>query len=132
MEGKPRPDLFEKFIVKQTDQLPPEETGPEKAIKAYLRMKMKAERRKGRRKLGKHRWDPQVGNMVLVKREAVSDAIAGITKKCIHPYQGPYKITKVTAPAMYEIAEVNGKLRGVFKKSALKPYLKESEDTQET
>jgi hypothetical protein len=66
-------------------QLPSEETGPEKALKAYIRMKMKAERRKGRRKLGKHRWDPQVGDMVLVKPEAVSDAVAGITKKFIHP-----------------------------------------------
>jgi hypothetical protein len=45
MEGKCRPDLFDKLLKKDPDQLPQTEKAEEKALKAYARLKMKAERR---------------------------------------------------------------------------------------
>lgn len=125
MYDEPRPDLFKKFITKEADQMPPTESHQEKALKAYIKLREKATKRNRRRKVGKTQWNPQVGDLVLVKRQTVSDTVAGITGKFMRPYQGPVKISKVIPPAMYEISEMNGKVRGVFNKNALKPYQQE-------
>jgi hypothetical protein len=122
MEGKPKPDLFRNVLTKHLDQLPQEESGHEKAVQAYLRMKLKAEKRNRRRKVRKHRWEPRVDDLVLAKRQATADAFSGISSKFIHPYAGPFRISKIIPPAMYELVELNGKMRGVFQKDALKAY----------
>jgi hypothetical protein len=75
--------------------------------------------------MGKTQWNPPIEDLVLVKRQTVSDAVAGISSKFVRPYQGRAKISKVIPPSMYEISEINGKVRGVFNKNALKPYLQE-------
>jgi hypothetical protein len=94
--------------------------------KAFLKMKQKAERRNRMRKVGKHKWEPQVGDLVLAKRQAVANAIAGISSKFIHNYAGPFRINKVMPPAMFELCEMNGKIRGVYHKDALKAYQQDS------
>jgi predicted aspartyl protease len=48
---------------------------------------------------------------------------AGIIAKFTQMYTEPMKVTKLMPPAAYEVAEPNGKIRGVFHKEALKPYL---------
>jgi hypothetical protein len=125
LHDKPMPDLYRKFLTKETDQMPPCESSQEKALKTYIKMKEKAARRNRRRKLGKTEWNPRVGDLVLLKRQASSDAVAGVTGKFMRLYQGPMRISRVIPPSTYEISELDGKVRGMFNKNALKPYLKE-------
>jgi hypothetical protein len=120
---KPRPDLFAKVIIKDPDQLPQGEDRETRALKAYLRMKKRTERRNKRNKVGRHLWDTQLGDMALAKHQTSSDAIAGVISKFGHVFQGPFKITTFTPPAMFELTDLNGKIRGVFNKKALKPYI---------
>jgi transposase InsO family protein len=123
MEGKSRPDLFHKFLTKRAEEVPPNETTAEKAVKAFLRMKNKADRRNRRRKVGTTKWDPLVGDQVLVKRQVNSDGAAGQTSKFTPMFHGPFKIVKMTPPAMYEVESADGKTRGVFHKQAMKAYI---------
>jgi hypothetical protein len=123
--GQPRPDLFRKFLTKKADELPSGESTQQKALKAYARMKEKSVRRNKRRMQGRTQWNPQVGDLVLVKRQATADAVAGVTSKFIQLYQGPLKVAKLIPPSMYEIVEIDGKMRGVFNKEAMKPYLQD-------
>jgi hypothetical protein len=95
MLGQPRPDLYRKFLTKEADELPSGESTQQKALKAYAKMKDKSVRRNKRRRLGRTQWNPQVGDLVLVKRQATADAVAGVTSKFIQPYQGPLKVAKI-------------------------------------
>jgi hypothetical protein len=38
-------------------------------------------------------------------------------------YVGPMKISKIFPPSTYEVSELDGKVKGVFNKGALKPYI---------
>jgi len=88
----PRPDLFEEFLKKGSEQKLPAESLQEKVLKAYVRMKEKAAKRNKRGKNSSSKWKPQVGDLVLVKCH-VSDAADSITKKFARPYDGPWKVT---------------------------------------
>ena len=66
-----------------------------------------------------------MNEQVLVRAQQTSDAAIGVTAKFIHPYEGPYIISKVIPPSTYEISTTKGKIRGEFNKRALKPYLEE-------
>jgi hypothetical protein len=52
----------------------------------------------------------------------MSDATRGVTSKFIRPYEGPYVITDVLSPSIFEISDLSGKARGRFNKQSLKPY----------
>jgi hypothetical protein len=81
----------------------------------YVRMEKAEKRNKG----GKNyfsKWKPQVGNLVLAKCQAVSDAVDGITKKFVRPYDGPWKVTRVINPPTYEVANEQGKITMVTRK----------------
>jgi transposase InsO family protein len=127
MFGKPKPDLFEGILKKKADQLPKEETREEKAINAYARIKLKAAKRNEKRTKGKAVWNPQIGDLVLVKRQAVSEGSTGTIAKFVQIYTEPMVVTKQVSPSAYEISERSGKLRGKFNKEALKPYLQADE-----
>jgi len=122
LEAK-KPDLFEKILTKSTENLPEPETVGDKDMKAYARKRKKARDRRERRKTGNKTWEPKVNDKVLVKAQPASDAAVGVTAKFIHPYEGPYIITRVIPPSTYEISTTSGKVRGEFNKKALKPYL---------
>ena len=62
---------------------------------------------------------------VLVRAQPASDAAVGVTAKFIHPYEGPYIISRVIPPSTYELSTASGKIRGEFNKKSLKPYLEE-------
>jgi hypothetical protein len=119
----PRPDLFEEFLKKGSEQKPPAENLQEKVLKAYIRMKEKAAKRNKRGKNSSSKWKPQVGDLVLAKCQAVSDAAGGITKKFARPYDGPWKVTRVINPTTYEVADEQGKITKDFNQNPMKPYL---------
>jgi hypothetical protein len=85
--------------------------------------KLKAEKRRRKRKPGSTKWEPQLNDHVLIRIHPMSDAVRGITSKFIRPYEGPYVITEVLSPSMFEISDLNGKARGKYNKQSLKPYL---------
>jgi hypothetical protein len=89
----PRPDLFEEFLKKGSEQKPLGESLQEKVLKAYVRMKEKAVKQNERGKNSSSEWKPQVGDLVLAKCQAVSDAADSITKKFARPYDGPWSHT---------------------------------------
>jgi hypothetical protein len=46
----------------------------------------------------------------------------------MRPYEGPYNISKMIDPNMYEIQDEKGKPRGLFHLSHMKPYLQTCKD----
>jgi hypothetical protein len=122
MEGKSRLDLFAS-MRKDPGQLLQEESTEDKSLRAYERMKLKADRRNRQKKRGRHQWDPQVDDLVLAKQQAVSEANAGFSSKLVHPFHGPFKIVKVMPPAMFQLTGLDRNVRGVYQKGAIKAYL---------
>jgi hypothetical protein len=59
MEGKLKPDIFEDLLTKEMDQFPEEETGHQKAVKAFIKMKQK------RKNAIEEKWDNTYGNHKL-------------------------------------------------------------------
>ena len=51
---------------------------------------------------------------VLVRAQPASDVAVGVTAKFIHPYEGPYIISRVIPPSTYELSTTSGKVRGEF------------------
>jgi hypothetical protein len=123
MFNDPKPDLFEKFLKKGLEQKPPIESLQEKVLKVYVRMKEKAAKRNKRKRVSGSKWKPQVGDLILAKRQAVSDAVDGVTKKFAGPYDGPWKVTRVINPTTYEVADEQGVVRKVYNQNAMKRYL---------
>ncbi|PNF14204.1 hypothetical protein B7P43_G12568 [Cryptotermes secundus] len=120
--GVVRRELFEQIIQKLPDRSRKEDL-PNKILKAYARMKKRAEKRRSRKRLLKNKWEPQIGDPVLVKGQPVSSADQGITGKFQRPYEGPYYIKKLVNPYMYELQNEVGKLKGLYHLSHLKPYI---------
>jgi DNA polymerase elongation subunit (family B) len=124
MLGKPKPDLFQRIVAKSADQKSQEESAEDKALKAFLQMKLKAESRDRKRKLGRATWNPQVDDRVLVKRQNISNAEANTTSKFTELFEGSFRITRLIPPSAYEVTGQDGRVRGVFNKQALKAYLR--------
>jgi hypothetical protein len=125
--GKPRPDVFKKIIKEESHQLPVEDTLAEKLLKAYAKSKLRAEGRNRKRKTGKSRWRPKLYDLVLVKRQPVSEAPQGIIGKFQRPFEGPFTIRKIINPALFEPCDEGGNVRGLYNLRHLKPYLRGTE-----
>jgi hypothetical protein len=57
-----------------------------------------------------------------VKQQATADAAMSKSSKFMLPYLGPFRITNITPPAMFELHDMNNKLRGVYHKTAIKAF----------
>jgi hypothetical protein len=99
------------------------ETLESKTLKAYARMKLRADKRKSKHRTGATKWKPQLRDKVLVKCQPTSDASQGVTGKFQRPFEGPFIISKIITPSVYEVADNQGKLRGKFNLGHLRPYL---------
>jgi hypothetical protein len=64
--GEVKGGLFKEICQKLPDK-PPKKDLPTIILKAYAKMKEKAEKRKSRKRKGNFRWQPQIGDQVLVK-----------------------------------------------------------------
>jgi hypothetical protein len=118
-----KPDIFRKILQKEADQSPKDEPLADKLLKAYAKMKLKAEKRNRKRRTGKTLWKPKLGGFVLVKCHPASDAAQGITTKFQMPYEGPYLISREISPAIFELSDTDNRVRGIFSIKHLKPYL---------
>jgi hypothetical protein len=83
--------------------------------------KINSKTRRDNRK-GRAHWKPKVENKVLLRTQPMSHAGVGITAKFLHPYEGPYVITKIIPPSTFELADEKGRIRGQFNKKLLKAY----------
>jgi hypothetical protein len=128
LSGEERPDLFKQILKSEPDQQPAKEELASKILRAYAKMKLKAEKRNRGKRSGKDKWKPQLNDLVLVKCQHTSDATKGTTGKFHRPYEGPYSVSEIINPNMYEIQDEKGKLRGLFHLSHMKPYLQACKD----
>jgi transposase InsO family protein len=124
LSGKPKPDVFRTLLRKQPEQLPVEDNLADKLLKAYVRSKLKAEKRNRKRKSGKSRWRPKLMDLVLVKRQPTSDAAQGVIGKFQRPFEGPFTIRKIVNPSLFELCDKEGSFRGLYNLQHLKPYLR--------
>jgi hypothetical protein len=100
-----------------------EDTLAEKLLKAYSRVKQKAEKQNRKLKTGRTNWKPKVNDLVLVRRQPAADAAQDVSRKFQRPSEGPYTILMIINPVMHELYNEEGKLRGLFSLKHLKPYL---------
>jgi hypothetical protein len=56
-------------------------------------------KKNAKRKWGTTNWEPQIGDLVLIKRQVTSDATIGIIVKFLHPFSSPVRITELLPPA---------------------------------
>jgi hypothetical protein len=125
MYGTERPNVFMKMVPNESWPDKEDEETEEKIRRAYVKMKKRAMAREKRRKRGNAEWNPELNEKVLVKTRPISDAVRGITSKCLHLFQGPCRISKVLGHSAYELRDEQGKVRGEFNKKQLKQYKEE-------
>jgi hypothetical protein len=125
--GAERDDIFQNCVSKVLKGEEKREELHEKIKRAYERMRQRANNRKNKRKHGNVKWKPRVEDKILVRTQPSSDAIAGVTKKFIRPYEGPYVISKVISSSTVEICDKNRKVRGQYNLKSIKPC-KEASD----
>lgn len=66
----------------------------------------------------------QVGDLVLLRTNPVSDAAAGLAQKFALLYEGPLKISSLPHPNVYELVDPQtGKIKGTYNTANLRPYL---------
>jgi hypothetical protein len=94
-----------------------------KISKAYNRAKSKAEKIRNKRRKGKFEWNPQIGDLVLVKSQIISDATKDMIGKNQQTYEGPFLIREMTNPGLFRLESELGVSKGLFHISHLKPYI---------
>jgi hypothetical protein len=128
MYNAPKPDMFKELLPTGPKSLTEVKTPEDKAFRAYLRAKLRIARRTRRNKAGQTRWEPKILDKVLARQQPISDAAKGITAKFIPPYNGPWIISRIMPPSTYELSDSTGKIRGIFSKKDLKPFLTLNDD----
>jgi transposase InsO family protein len=125
MFDSPAPNLFAKLVPRYPGPHPKEETIAEKSMKAYTRMRQRAAARKERRQRARTHWNPKLFEIVLVRTQPISDATKGISGKLERPYQGPWKVTKIVSPSIFELTDQQGRNREIYNKRTLKQFRSE-------
>jgi hypothetical protein len=120
--GEVKIELFTE-IVKKLPGRPIKEDIPNKILKAYAKMKHRAEVRKAKLKRSTRNWKPQIGDPVLVKSQPVSDTIQGVIAKFHRPYIGPFWIKQIVNPSLYQVQDKDGVMKGLYNLAHLKPYI---------
>ena len=91
---------------------------------AVERQRKRAEKRKLKAKRRKRRWDPVIGDKVLVKDHKLSSLLKGRYHRMELLYKGPMEITKVLGCHTYELKNLkSGRTEGRFHKQMMRPYL---------
>jgi hypothetical protein len=122
MYGGVAPRLFSELLPTSPEEDTEPLTSEQKAAQVFARLKKRAEKRERREKRGLRKWDPRLGEEVLVEACRLSDANRGLTHKFARPYEGPFSISRIVSPAIFEITDSTGRIRGMFSKGALKKF----------
>jgi hypothetical protein len=123
MHGVDRPRLFAELTTHGFDgEVSPLSQRENEAL-GFDRIKRQAEERHRKKRNGRRKWDPGIGEMVLVEAGNQSDALEGVTHKFQRSYDGPYRISRVVTHSIFELVDVRGNVRGRYNKRALKKFL---------
>jgi hypothetical protein len=122
MFGGEGPNIFEELLPEMPEGRPVSDDIQTKIAKAYEKMLRKINAKKRGKGRGRAHWKPKLNDKVLLRTQHMSDAVAGITAKFLHPYEGPYLIAKVIPPSTFELSDEKGRIRGQFNKKSLKAY----------
>jgi hypothetical protein len=74
---------------------------------AIDKIKEMAKIRKSKKRKVKFKWQPQVGEQALVKRQPVSDAVQRLC-------EGPFIIKEVVNVHLYKLQTKSGNIKGLF------------------
>ena len=93
----------------------------EKCKVAFQRQKKRAEKRKAQARRSKHKWNPQLGDLVLVKDKTISSKLRNQHSKMNLVYRGPLKVSRIFGNHTYELSHVKTNQRvGVFHKQIMR------------
>ena len=103
--------------------IPPGQAELDKELIAFNRLKYKAEKRKSKARKHKNKWEPKIGDLVLVRDHKLSNMLKGKYYKMELLYKGPLVITEILGNHTYELENNSSrKIEGRFHKQMLKPY----------
>ena len=90
----------------------------------YQKIKGKGEWRARKKNEESNKLKFNVGDLILIKTNPISDVLNKVTAKFCELYEGPYKVTSIKREATYEVSEINKPeaVRGVFNVRQLKSY----------
>ena len=71
----------------------------------------------------------KVGDLVLARNRVLSLRIKQIAAKLSPKFQGPYRISKVLSPVVYEVSDLENGLIGKSHIEDLKPYVPANNET---
>jgi hypothetical protein len=77
--------------------------------------------------VGKFKQETPSGDLVLAKWQPTSDAAQKISVKFPRAFEEPVTIQKLTLPAMYELGDETGNLRGLFNLRHLELHVKDGD-----
>lgn len=71
----------------------------------------------------KHKWNPKVGDRVLVKDKKLSSVLKGRYHRMELLYKGPFTVAQILGTHTYEILnQQNNKIVGRYHKQLLRPF----------
>ena len=90
----------------------------------YRKLKKKGERQAKKNNENSNRVKFEVGDLVLIKTNPISDAMNKVTAKLCKLFEGPFIIKSIKGDATYELVDINkpGVIRGIFNTRQLKKY----------
>jgi hypothetical protein len=86
----------------------------QKESRAFTWLKERAEERTRRKKHDLRKWDPAVGEAVLVETHHLLGSNWSITQKFMCPYEGPFWITKMVSPSILDISDDKRGVNDIF------------------
>ena len=98
--------------------------GPQIIIRlAYERLLSKADKRKLRKKRHRTKWNPNIGDLILVKDHKLRGLLKGKYHRMELLYKGQFKLEKIFGKHTCEIINIkNGPAEGRFHKQLLRSY----------
>jgi transposase InsO family protein len=119
--GEVENELFKELAIRLPERSAQADLA-NKILKVYARLKYRAEARRVKRKGRNREWKPQVGDLVLIKGQPVSDSNQGVIAKFQRPYLGPFFIKQMINPSLYLVQDEKGVVKGLYNLAHLKPY----------
>ena len=91
--------------------------------KSFARQVKRAEKRREKTKRYKHKWDPLIGDKVLLKDKTLSSKAKAQTAKMNLRYKGPYVISRVFGNYTYKLSNIKTQKRiRTYHKQVLRQY----------
>ena len=102
---------------------PPGQAELDNKLIAFKRLKEKAEKRRSKARRHRNKWNPKIGDLVLVRDHKLSNMIKGKYYHMELLYKGSMVVAAIFGNHTYELENpVNRNVKGRFHKQMLSPY----------